>query len=112
MARTPSNTDLPLGAVCPAFELPCVLCNKALGRDDIFGGIDDPRSRKGLLVAFVSVHCPFVKHMEEAFTALAKKYSDQIATVAICSNDVENYPDDSPEHMREQGVRLGWDKPE
>jgi hypothetical protein len=108
MARTPSNTDLALGTACPAFELPCVLCNKALGRDDIFGGPDDAKGRKGLLVAFLSVHCPFVQHMEQAFTALAKKYGQQIATVAICSNDGEAFPEDAPEHMREQGIRLGW----
>jgi hypothetical protein len=107
MARTPSNTDLPLGTICPPFELPCVLCdNMAYGRDDIFAGPDD--SRHGLLVAFLSVHCPFVQHMEQAFTALAKKYAGQIATVAICSNDAEAFPEDAPNHMREQGLRLGW----
>jgi hypothetical protein len=112
MARTESNTELALGAPCPAFELECVLCHKALGRDDIFGGPDDVYSRKGLLVAFISVHCPFVKHMEEAFTALAKKYSKEIATVCICSNDMVAFPEDGPEGMREQGQRLGWDKGE
>jgi hypothetical protein len=108
MARTPSNTDLPLGTVCPPFELPCVLCDKARGRDDIFGGPDDEKERKGLLVAFVSVHCPFVQHMEQAFTDLAKKYGDTISTVAICSNDTVAFPEDGPEQMREQGIRLGW----
>ncbi|MEZ2348476.1 redoxin family protein [Terriglobus sp. RCC_193] len=112
MARTESNTELSLGAVCPAFELECVLCNKALGRDDIYAGPDDPYARKGLLVAFISVHCPFVKHMEVAFTALAKKYAREIATVCICSNDEIAFPDDGPAGMREQGKRLGWDKGE
>ena len=108
MARTESNGELPLSATCPAFELDCVLCNKALGRDDIFGGVDDADGRKGLLVAFVSVHCPFVQHMEAAFTALAKKYSSAIATVAICSNDAVAFPEDAPAEMRAQGMRLGW----
>lgn len=110
MARTPSNFDLPLGTTCPAFELECVLCNKALGRDDIFGGVDDQLCRKGLLVAFVSAHCPFVLHMQDAFTALAKQYAGSIATACICSNDAQQFPEDGPEGMRAQGIRLGWDK--
>ncbi|MGI4853762.1 MAG: thioredoxin family protein [Janthinobacterium lividum] len=108
MARTPSNQDLPLGTTCPAFELTDVVTGKGLGRDDIFGGIDDAAGRKGLLVAFLSVHCPFVQHMEAAFSAVAGQYADRIATVAICSNDGVTVPEDAPEHMRAQAERLGW----
>ena len=112
MARTPSNTDLPLGALCPAFELTDVLTGTAMGRDDIFGGPDEERfdgaCRQGLLVAFFSVHCPFVQHMEQAFTALAAKYVGSIAIVAICSNDAEAFPEDAPDKMKEQALRLGW----
>lgn len=108
MARTPSNQDLPLGTVCPAFELTDVVTGHAMGRDDIFGGVDDEAGRKGLLVAFLSVHCPFVQHMEDALSALAKEYEDRIAAVAICSNDADTVPEDAPEHMRTQAERLGW----
>ncbi len=108
MARTPSNQDLPLGATCPGFELTDVVTGRALGRDDIFGGSDDERGRKGLLVAFLSVHCPFVQHMEAAFTAAAADFVDSIATVAICSNDDSIVPEDAPEHMRAQAERLCW----
>ena len=106
MARTPSNTDLPLGTVCPAYELPDVLTGRAIGRDDIFAGPDD--TRKGLLVAFLCVHCPFVQHMESALTAMLARYTGSIAAVAIMSNDVATNPDDSPEGMRAQAERLGW----
>jgi hypothetical protein len=113
MARTSSNTDLPLGSACPAFELTDVLSGRAIGRDDIFAGPaesgpQDQVTRKGFLVAFVSVHCPFVQHMEKAFTDLLARYTTQIAAVAIMSNDVAANPYDSPEHMREQANRLGW----
>lgn len=108
MARTSSNQDLPLGTVCPAFELTDVVTGHAVGRDDIFGGVDDESARKGLLVAFLSVHCPFVQHMEDALSALTKEYADRIASVAICSNDAETVPEDAPEHMRAQAERLGW----
>lgn len=108
MARTPSNQDLPLGTTCPAFELTDVVTGKGLGRDDIFGGIDDAAGRKGLLVAFLSVHCPFVQHMESAFSVVAADYAGSIATVAICSNDEVTVPEDAPDHMRAQAKRLGW----
>ncbi len=108
MARTPSNHDLPLGTVCPAFELPDALTGRAISRDDIFGGPDDPGRRKGLLVAFLSVHCPFVQHMEQAFTTVMREYAERIAAVAICSNDAETVPEDAPENMRSQAERLGW----
>jgi AhpC/TSA family len=106
MARTPSNTDLVLGTVCPAFELPDVLTGKAIGRDDVFGGPDDVR--KGFLVAFLCVHCPFVQHMELALTDVLARYAKDIAAVAIMSNDLATNPDDSPEYMRAQATRLGW----
>ncbi len=108
MARTPSNQDLPLGSICPAFELTDVVTGKALGRDDVFGGVDDQSERRGLLVAFLSVHCPFVQHMEDAISALLKEYADRIAAVAICSNDASIVPEDAPEYMRAQAERLGW----
>lgn len=111
MARTESNHELPLGAVCPAFELTNVVDGKAVGRDDVFGGVDDADGRKGLLVAFLCVHCPFVMHMEQAFAALTAEYADRIAAVAISSNDAREYPQDAPEHMREQAMRLGWNLP-
>lgn len=81
-----------------------------MGCDDIFGGVDDAAGRKGLLVAFLSVHCPFVQHMEAAFSAVAADYAGSIATVAICSNDEVTVPEDAPEHMRAQAERLGWSK--
>lgn len=111
MARTESNQELSLGAVCPAFELRDVADGRAFGRDDIFGGVDDADSRKGLLVAFVCVHCPFVKHMEEALGKLAAEYADRLATVAISSNDIAEFPQDAPEHMRAQADRLRWNFP-
>ena len=107
MARTPSNQDLPLGTLCPAFELTDTVTGTAMGRDDIFGGVDDEAQRKGLLVAFLSVHCPFVQHMEAAFTALLKDYANSIAAVAVCSNGATT-PEDAPYKMKEQALRLGW----
>lgn len=129
MSRTES-TMVELGTIAPAFELVDVLTGKALGRDDIFafswndqasdavnisvsGG---PAQKHGLLVMFLCVHCPYVKHLEQGIAALARDYgagtSDgPIAFCAIQSNDITAYPEDGPEHMRAQAARLGWQFP-
>jgi thiol-disulfide isomerase/thioredoxin len=51
---------------------------------------------------FICNHCPYVKHIIEEVVKVANKYLDDgISFIAISSNDVENYPDDSPEKMQE-----------
>jgi thiol-disulfide isomerase/thioredoxin len=49
---------------------------------------------------FICNHCPFVKHVFSGIVELANNYQSKgFGFVAISSNDVENYPDDSPELM-------------
>lgn len=113
-----------LGSTAPAFELLDVVSGKALSRDDVFalawdeettdqvnlmpGGGSSKQGRHGLLVMFVCVHCPYVKHVEEELARLGRDYDGRIAIVAINSNDVEAYPEDGPEQMKKQAERLGW----
>jgi thiol-disulfide isomerase/thioredoxin len=113
-----------LGTIAPAFELADVVSGRALGRDDIFalswdddasdqankmpGGGSSKRGRHGLLVMFVCVHCPYVKHVEQELARLGVDYEGRIAIAAINSNDVEAYPQDAPEEMKRQAERLGW----
>ncbi len=129
MSRTES-TMVQLGTAAPAFELIDVISGRAMGRDDIFALSWDedasdavntathggPKTKHGLLVMFVCVHCPYVKHIEEELGRLGRDYFGQtgggpIAMVAIQSNDIEQYPDDGPDGMREQATRLGWPFP-
>jgi thiol-disulfide isomerase/thioredoxin len=50
---------------------------------------------------FICNHCPFVKHVNDELVRLGNDYKDKgIGFVAISSNDVENYPDDSPGLMK------------
>jgi peroxiredoxin len=54
----------------------------------------------GLLVVFMCNHCPFVKHLADALAQFANEYMHKgLAVVGINSNDVANYPADSPEQM-------------
>ncbi|CAA6812622.1 MAG: Thioredoxin family protein [uncultured Thiotrichaceae bacterium] len=91
MAKT-SSTMLELGISAPDFTLVEPLTGKAVSKNDFTG--------QPLLVAFICNHCPYVVHIREAFNAFVSDYQGQgLQCVAINSNDVENYPDDSPEKM-------------
>ena len=62
-----------------------------------------------LLVAFLCNHCPFVKHVADAFAELAREYQARgVAVVGISSNDVANYPADSPEQMVHEAEERGY----
>lgn len=94
MARTPS-TMLSLGTEAPDFKLPDTNGNQIT--------LQQFSKHKGLLVIFMCNHCPFVIHLGEVLAAVTKKLQEQgIAVVAINANDVENFPDDSPEKMADE----------
>jgi len=91
MAMT-ASTMLPLGTKAPAFSLP-----DTAGKTTSLSDFDDADV---LLVVFMCNHCPFVKHIIDAFVKLAEEYQGKgVAIVGINSNDVDNYPDDRPEMM-------------
>jgi peroxiredoxin len=70
---------------------------------------DDFASARGLLVAFVCNHCPFVLHILDSFVALAHEYAPKgIATVAISSNDVSAHPEDGPRQMAALASKRGF----
>jgi len=96
-----------LGTVAPAFELVDVVSGKAVGRDDVFAGAD-AAGRHGLLVMFICVHCPYVKHVEEELARIGRDYEGKIGIAAISSNDIAAYPQDGPEEMKAQALRLGF----
>ncbi len=103
MAQTPS-TMLELGTSAPNFRLPDVN-GKLVGRDDF-------KSAQALLVMFLCNHCPYVKHIQGGLVQFAKDYQPKgLAIVAISSNDVANYPDDSPEKMKEEAANAGYTFP-
>src|SRR5579884_91176 len=103
MARTES-TMVELGTVAPPFELTDVVTGAAVGRDDVFAAAES----RGLLVMFLCVHCPFVKHVEQELARIGADYEGKLGIAAISSNDVANYPQDAPEHMKAQAERLGF----
>lgn len=95
---------LELGTVAPDFELPTP--TGELTRLSDFAGSD------GLVVAFISNHCPFVKLIREGMADFAHEYAKRgIAMVAINSNDFVNYTDDRPEKMQVEVEEFGYSFP-
>ena len=104
MVLTPSKM-LPLGAKAPGFKLWDVISDKHLSLDEL-------KSDIATVIMFICNHCPYVKHVQKGLVELANDYIPKgIFFVAICSNDIENYPDDSPDNMRAVAKRLGYPFP-
>jgi peroxiredoxin len=104
MART-NSTMMPLGTLAPDFALPDTVSGKTVSRADF-------AKAPALLVMFLCNHCPYVKHVQAGLAALAKDLQARgVGVVAISSNDVANYPDDSPEKMKEEAQRAGYTFP-
>ncbi len=103
MARTESAMT-PLGTKAPEFSLPNV--------DGRQVSLADFADSPALLVVFMCNHCPYVKHVAEGLAKLAREYQRRgVAVVGINSNDVANYPDDSPAKMAEEVRVRGYTFP-
>ena len=95
---------LPLGTALPAFRLPD-LDGRTVSSDDV-------RRARGLLVAFICPHCPFVKHIRQEFASFAREYGARgLAVVAINSNDVAAFPQDDADGMRDEAHAAGYNFP-
>ncbi len=94
MAATPTEW-IPLGFKAPHFLLP----EPATG---LLYSPDQLKGPKGLAVAFICNHCPYVIHMIDQWVKIARQYQQLgIGFVAISANDVEKYPQDAPDKMVE-----------
>jgi thiol-disulfide isomerase/thioredoxin len=104
MARTPS-TMVTLGTTAPGFILPDTVSGKDLSLKNIKGDV-------ATMIMFICNHCPFVKHVNPELVKLANDYKNKgISFVAISSNDVINYPDDSPALMKQVAMQLNYPFP-
>ena len=96
-----NSTMLPLGTKAPEFRLP-----------DTNGqsiSLSDFNKAPALVVVFMCNHCPYVKHIRSALAQLARDYAPRgVAVVGISSNDVANYPADSPAKMAEEAKAAGY----
>jgi len=95
------STMLQLGTRAPDFKLP-----------DTGGkmiSLADFKNAAALLIVFMCNHCPYVKHIRAGLAQLARDYQPRgLAVVGISSNDVANYPQDSPAKMAEEAKSAGY----
>ena len=62
--------------------------------------LEDIKGKNGTLIMFICNHCPYVKAIIKDLVEDCKKLKlEGINSVAIMSNDTENYPEDSFENM-------------
>ena len=92
---------LPLGTPAPDFSLVNVDGNTVC--------LGDFAGAPALLVMFMCNHCPYVIHVADVLAQLTSEYlSRGVAIVGISSNDVANYPADSPEQMVAEAEARGY----
>ena len=82
------------------------------GTDEKFYTLEQFRGSKGLVVMFICNHCPYVKAITNQLVMNVKVLEESgISSIAIMSNDVINYPDDSFENMKMFSVRNDFNFP-
>jgi peroxiredoxin len=95
---------LQIGESAPDFQLP--------GVDSREWSLADFADAKVLIVAFTCNHCPFVTGSEDRIKRLIAEYGPKgVALVAVNSNETENHPTDSFEHMVERAREQGFEFP-
>ena len=93
MVKTLSRM-IELGFEAPTFSLPD--CNGTQI------SLDEHNQGRPLLVMFICNHCPYVKHIVSTLSRISKEIQELgIDVIAINSNDILNFPEDSPEKMRD-----------
>jgi peroxiredoxin len=81
------------GTAAPDFNLPGI-DGRTWSRDECMGP-------NGLLVMFICNHCPYVKAIQDRLVRDTAELSNYgISSVAIMSNDTNDYPEDSFENMQ------------
>ena len=104
MARTESYM-LPLNTKAPHFSLTNGIDQNQLTLDQVKGS-------SGTLVIFMCNHCPYVLHLLDKIVEVSHQIKEWgINTVSISSNDVDNYPEDSPELMQKLTIEKSFGFP-
>lgn len=104
MAAVPS-TMLELGTLAPEVSLSDTVTGQNLSLKEI-------RGKKATLIAFICNHCPYVKLLKEELARVGHDYMERgMGMAAVSSNDAEQYPEDGPDAMREDALRLQYPFP-
>lgn len=93
---------LALGTTAPNFTLKDTVTNNLLSLTNLKG-------KEGTVIMFICNHCPYVIHVNPMIVKIATAYQKKgIQFIAISSNDVKNYPEDSPHLMKKNAEKEGY----
>jgi peroxiredoxin len=68
--------------------------------------------KKGTVIFFICNHCPFVSHINRELVRMANEYQTKgVQFIAISSNNVDAYPQDGPEKMKDVAEKLNYSFP-
>jgi peroxiredoxin len=82
------------------------------GTDGRIYALADGRGPKGVLLAFICNHCPYVKASISRTVAEAEVLREiGIGTIAVMPNDTESYPEDSFHNMKAFAAMHGFSFP-
>lgn len=74
--------------------------------------MSEQMGEKGLLIAFICNHCPYVVAIAERLAKDTEELmSEGINVLAVMSNDYTYVPDDSPENMKRFAAHYGFKFP-
>jgi peroxiredoxin len=96
--------ELELGKIMPDFDL--------LGTDNSRWSRDKIMGQNGLVVLFICNHCPYVKSIQKKLVEDALSLQNiGVNVVAIMSNDVNDYPEDSFINMQKIAIKMNYPFP-
>jgi peroxiredoxin len=82
------------------------------GTDGKLWTLEDCRGENGTLVMFICNHCPYVKAIQERLARDTRELLGLgVNSVAIMSNDTNDYPEDSFENMQNIAEQYGFPFP-
>lgn len=90
-----------IGSALPTFMLPTVM-GESFQSSSLKGF-------KATVILFICNHCPYVVAIEDRIIQLAKEMKSKgVQFVGICSNDAEEYPEDSPENLKQRWLEKNY----
>jgi peroxiredoxin len=82
------------------------------GVDDKVHSLADYTDARAVVVIFSCNHCPYVRAWEDRMVRLQADYADKgVQLIAINSNDVTKYPEDSFPKMKQRTEEKGFNFP-
>ena len=104
MSLTPSKM-IPLGTEAPDFTLQDTVSGQQMSLNQL-------KSENATVVMFICNHCPYVKHVATELVRITNDYVKRgVSFIGISSNDIKEYPEDSPEKMKEEAIKYGYSFP-